>query len=144
MLLIQVHQLHVKVRNTVAILWLKDKSDNIRTVLRLDSDNVIIVGTLHDLSQRCQVHSHWHVTVASVVFEPFRPQAQTYKWDVAVIHGLQLKSSFWTCVIKKQNAAIRVPNTTYSYLCASHFSAKKFDSLNCTYNQNWLHLKVPW
>lgn len=90
MLLIQVHKLHVKVGHAFPPLSLEDEGDNVRGVLRLHGDHIVVVTALEDLGEGGEVHAHGEVPIAPERLEPLRPQVQGHQGHVAVVHRLQL------------------------------------------------------
>lgn len=89
MLLINVHQLDVVLADPVILCALKDKVDDIRRILGLESQDVLVLSGAQNLLQGGEVDSESDVAVASVGREGFGLEHHRHECDVRVVHGLE-------------------------------------------------------
>jgi hypothetical protein len=91
-LLVNVHQLKVVLRNSVVLAVLKNQAQRIGRVLGLERHHVLILRRPENLLQRNKVDSERDVTVTAVESESFRLKVHGDKRDVGVVHSLELDS----------------------------------------------------
>ena len=65
MLLIDIHEFDVVFAQPVALAAFEDQIDNIRSILCLQGQNVLVLRTAKHLHERAQVDSEGDVTVAA-------------------------------------------------------------------------------
>lgn len=87
--LVNVHQLDIVLAETVGLSALEHQVDSIGRVLRLQRENVFILGGAQDLGQRGQVDAQGNVAVAAVRREALRLQKHGHQGNMGVVHGLE-------------------------------------------------------
>lgn len=92
MLLVNVHQLKVVLRNSVVLAVLKNQAQRIGRVLGLERHHILILCRPENLLQRNKVDSERDVSVTAVESESFRLKVHGDKRDVGVVHSLELDS----------------------------------------------------
>mmetsp|Transcript_25393 Transcript_25393/g.51039 ORF Transcript_25393/g.51039 Transcript_25393/m.51039 type:complete len:239 (-) Transcript_25393:158-874(-) len=86
---INVHQLELEVRDAVLGLVLKHEGHGVGLVIRLESDDVVVIAALEHLAHVCQVDAQRDVAVAAEMVEAVGTQQQRHERHVAGVHGLQ-------------------------------------------------------
>ena len=89
MLLINVHKLDGILAQPVAVCALEHQLDNIRRVLRLQREIVIVAGSAQHLGERREVDSECDIAIASVRREGLGSEHHRHERDVRIVHGLQ-------------------------------------------------------
>lgn len=102
MFLINIHQLNIVLTQTISLGTLEHQVDDVRRVLCLQRQDILILGGAQDLGQRDQVDSQCHGPIASVWTEGLCGQKHGYEGDVRVVHGLESDA----CVIAVEVAVL--------------------------------------
>lgn len=89
MLLVDIHQLNIILAQPVRLRALEHQVDNIRGVIRLEGENVVVLSSPQDLGQGDQVDTEGDVAVAAVGGETLGLEQHGHEGDVGVIHGLE-------------------------------------------------------
>ena len=71
MLLINIHKFQVILAQPVTLAALKNKVQNIRRVLCLESENILVLSSTQDLRKGCEIDTKRNVTIAPVRREAF-------------------------------------------------------------------------
>lgn len=88
-LLVDVHKLDVVLAQPVAVRALEDHVHNVRCILRLQGQDILILCTAQDLLQRGQVDTEGDVTVAAERREGLGLQHHGHESHMGVVHGLE-------------------------------------------------------
>jgi hypothetical protein len=88
-LLVNVHQLDIVLANAVVLRVLEDKVQGIRSILGLESKDVIVLSTPKHLRERREIDAEGYVTVAAKGAESFRLEVHRNESDMRVVHSLQ-------------------------------------------------------
>lgn len=89
MLLVDIHQLDVVLAHAVGIRALEDQVDNIRRVLRLERQDVLVLGRAQHFRQGGQVDAERDVAVAPEGREGLGLEHHRDERHVRVVHCLQ-------------------------------------------------------
>ena len=89
MLLVDVHQLDVVLADSVALRALEDEVDDIRRVLGLEGQDILVLGGTEDLLQGDKVDTESDVAIASEGGEGVGLEQHGDEGDVRVVHGLE-------------------------------------------------------
>lgn len=89
MLLINIHQLDIILRDTIRLAGLKHQVDNIRRILGLKRENVLVLRRAENLGQAVQVDAQRDVAVAAEGREALGSEKHGDEGDVGVVHGLE-------------------------------------------------------
>lgn len=89
MLLIDIHELDVIFAQAVALAALKHQVNNIRRILRLQRQDVFVLGASQHLHQRAEVDAEGNVAVTAEGGEGLGFEHHGDKGDVRVVHSLQ-------------------------------------------------------
>ena len=89
MLLIDVHKLNIILAQPIAFATLKDQVDHIRSIFRLQGQNVFVLGASEHLHERGEIDAERDVAVAAERGEGFGFEHHGDESDVRVVHGLE-------------------------------------------------------
>lgn len=89
MLLIDIHELDVILANPVRRVVLEDEVHNIRRILSLDGENVLVLGSAEHFGERAKIDTEGDVAIAAERCEGFGAQQHGYESNVGVVHGLE-------------------------------------------------------
>ncbi len=89
MLLIDIHQLDIILAQPVAISILKDQIDNIRCILRLKGQDILVLGTSQYFHERTQVDAESNVAIAAEWGEGLGFEHHGDEGNVGIVHGLE-------------------------------------------------------
>lgn len=89
MLLVDIHELDIILADAVRSIVLKHQIDDIRRILRLDSQDIIVLRRPQDLGERAKIDAERDVAVASKGRERLGTQQHGHEGDVGVVHSLQ-------------------------------------------------------
>lgn len=88
-LLVNVHELDIVLAQPVGLGALKHQVHRVGRVLRLQSQDVFILGSAQDLGQRAQVDAEGDVAVTAVGGETLCTEEHGDQGNVRVVHGLE-------------------------------------------------------
>ena len=89
MLLVNVHELDVVLANPVALSALEDQVDDVRRILRLKGEDVLVLCATKDFCEGGEVDAESKVAVAAEGREGFGLEHHGDQGDVGVVHGLE-------------------------------------------------------
>lgn len=89
MLLINIHQLDIILRDTIILRVLKHQVQDIGRVLSLEREQVLVSSSAKDLLKRGEVEPEGDVAVAAVGREAFGFEVHCDEGNVRVVHRLQ-------------------------------------------------------
>ena len=89
MLLIDIHELDVVLAQAVALAALKHQVHNVRCILRLQCQDVFVLGASQHLHQRAEVDAEGNVAVTAEGGEGLGFEHHGDEGDVRVIHSLE-------------------------------------------------------
>jgi hypothetical protein len=89
MLLVNIHKLQVILAQPVALAALENQVQNIRSILSLDCQDILILGGTQDFGEGSEVDTECNVAVASVWGEGLGLQHHGDERDVGIVHGLE-------------------------------------------------------
>lgn len=89
MLLVNVHELDVVLAQPVALRALEHQVDDIRRILGLECENVIVLCAAQDLGKGGEVDAERKVAIAAEGREGFGLEHHGDESDVGVVHGLE-------------------------------------------------------
>lgn len=89
MLLVNVHELDVILAQSVALRALEHQVDNIRRVLGLEGEDVLVLCAAKDFGEGGKVNAESEVAVAAEGREGFGLEHHGDEGDVRVVHGLE-------------------------------------------------------
>lgn len=89
MLLVDIHELDIILAETVGLGALEHEVDGIGRVIRLERQDVFVLGGAQHLGQGDQVDTQGDVAVAPVGREPLCLQQHRHQRHVRVVHGLE-------------------------------------------------------
>ena len=88
-LLIDVHELNVVLAYPVTLCALENQVHDIRRILRLEREDVLVLCAPQDLGEGCEVDAERDVAVAAEGREGFGLEHHGDEGDVGVVHGLE-------------------------------------------------------
>jgi len=89
---VNVHELEIKLGQSLGIWGFKHEGDGVSVVLTLHGDGIIVRSALEDLGEVLELHTHGDVAVAAIVLKTVRAELEGDEGDMGGIHGLQAKS----------------------------------------------------
>lgn len=89
MFLVNVHELDVVFAQPVALRALEHQVDNIRRILGLEGEDVIVLCAAQDLGERSEVDTERKVAIAAEGREGLGLEHHGNESDVGVVHGLE-------------------------------------------------------
>lgn len=89
MLLIDIHKLQVILAQSVAGAALEGKIKNIWSIVRLQSQNILILGCAQNFCKRGKVDTKGDVAIATVWRETFGLEHHGDEGNVGVVHSLE-------------------------------------------------------
>lgn len=89
MLLVNIHKLDVILADPVGGVVLEDEVDDIRRILGLDSENIVVLGGAKDFGKGAEVDAEGNIAIAAEGLEGFRAQEHGDKGNMGVVHGLE-------------------------------------------------------
>jgi len=88
-LLVNVHELDVIFAQPVALRALKHQVDDVRRILGLEGEDVVVLCAAQDLGERGEVDAEREVAIAAEGREGLRLEHHGDESDVGVVHGLE-------------------------------------------------------
>jgi hypothetical protein len=88
-LLVDVHELDIVLADPVALGALEHQVDDIRRVLRLESEDVFVLCAAEDFCEGSKVDAEGKVAIAAEGREGLGLEHHGDKGDVGVVHGLE-------------------------------------------------------
>ena len=89
MLLIDIHKLDIILAQPITFAALEDQVDNIRSIFRLEGQNVFVLGASEHLHEGGEVDAEGDVAVAAERGEGLGFEHHGDEGDVGTVHGLE-------------------------------------------------------
>lgn len=89
MLLINIHELQIIFAQSITLAAFKYEVQHIWRVLRLQGQNIFVLGCAQNLCERGEIDTERDVAIAAVGRETFGLQHHGDESDVRVVHGLE-------------------------------------------------------
>jgi len=88
-LLVNIHKLQIVLAQSVTLAALEDQVENIRSIFRLDCQDILVLGCSKDFREGGKVNTEGDIAITSIRGEGLSLEHHGHKRDVGVVHCLE-------------------------------------------------------